>query len=98
MDDYSTPHKMKRVGDLFLKYQTKIKAPQATVEKAVAVAIKKITGFEVAVDQVNYTVSTKTVSLKVSSVLKTELKLYQQQIIDELKIQLSEYEVPKVIL
>lgn len=89
---------MKRVGDLFDKYRARIKAPQATVEKASVQVIKELTGFSVTVEQVTYTVSTRTLSLQVPSVLKTELRFKQQEILVALEQQLGKDGCPRVIL
>jgi hypothetical protein len=98
MEQYSNPKKMKRVGDLFAKYRDKIKPPQASVEKVCVAVIKDVTGFEVTLEQVTYTVSTRTVSLQVPSVLKSELRFYQQQILEQLRTQLGGDSAPLTIL
>ena len=97
MEDYSTPKKMKTVGDLFEKYRTHFKAPQATVEKACAKAIKEVSGFEVSADKITYTVSTHTISLRVPSILKSELRFHHEQILKQLQEQLGENGSPKII-
>ena len=78
------PKQMKRVGDLFEKYRLKIKAPQASVEKACVEVVKEVTGFDIKPDQVTYTVSTETLSLQVPSVLKSELRFYNKEILKKL--------------
>ncbi|MCB9815439.1 hypothetical protein H6785_02600 [Candidatus Nomurabacteria bacterium] len=98
MDDYSIPKKMKRVGDLFFKYKSHIKAPQATVEKACVEAIFKVTGFKIKKEDVRYTVSTKTLNLKIPSVLKSEVKFKYLDILEELKKTLGEKDAPNTII
>jgi hypothetical protein len=98
MDDYSTPKKMKKLGDLFGKYKTHFKPPQATIEKAFVDAVRASTGYEIEISKVRYTLPTKTISLSIPSLLKTELKLKQVVIIKELKKQLGEKEAPKTII
>lgn len=98
MQPYSTPKKMKRVGDLFEKYKIHFKAPQATVEKACSKAIFKITGIKVSPDNITYTVGTKTLNMQISSLLKSELNFYQQEIIEELRKELGEGSKPEIIL
>ena len=98
MDNYSTPKKMKKIGDLFERYKTHFKAPQATIEKAFVDAVKASTGYEIEISKVRYTVSTKTISLSIPSLLKTELRLKQPAIISELKKKLGEKEAPNLIL
>lgn len=98
MQHYSTPKKMKKVGDLFEKYKIHFKAPQATVEKACSEAIFKVTGFKVSSDLITYTVSTKTLSMQIPSVLKSELRFHYQSIFKELKNILGETGSPETIL
>lgn len=97
MEQYSAPQKMRKLGDLFDKYKTRFKAPQATVEKACAAAILKVTGFTITAECISYTVATKTISLAVPSLLKSELKLRQVEILKELQDSLGKNEAPKII-
>lgn len=89
---------MKRVGDLFDRYTTRFKAPQASVEKECIAVIKQVTGFELTSSQVSYTVSTKTISLRVPSILKSELQFHHQVILQELENRLGKDGCPKVLL
>ena len=97
MEGYSAPKKMKPIGDLFAKYRLTFTAPQATVEKACVEVIKKVTGFTISIDQVTYTVSTKTLSIQVPSVLKSELRFYDKEVLQELKNTLGSSGNPKRI-
>ncbi len=98
MKEYSTPKKMKRVGDLFAKYRTRFKPPQATVEKACVLTIKEVSGFDVTTDQIIYNVSTKTLSLQIPSILKSELRLKFPVILKALENKLGKNEAPSTIL
>lgn len=98
MDDYSTPKQMKRLGDFFDKYRTRFKAPQASVEKACVCAIKEVTGYEVVEDQVTYTVSTRSITLNIPSVLKSEMRFHHTTILKKLEDKLGKDGSPKVIL
>lgn len=97
MDNYSTPREMKRIGDLFEKYRTRFKAPQATVERATIEVIKEVSGFELSLEQVTYTVSTRTVSLQVPSILKSELRFHHMVIIKKLEEKLGKDGSPQTI-
>ncbi len=94
MQDYKAPLAMKQLGDLFEKYKNRFKPPQSTVEKACVEVIKEVTGFEIVPAQVVYTVSTKTVSIQVPSLLKTELRLQQEKILKGLEARLGKGEAP----
>jgi hypothetical protein len=98
MEEYSTPRAMKQLGDLFLKYKTHFKAPQASVEKECVAVIKEVSGFIITSDQVTYTVSTRTISLRVPSVFKSELRFHQQAILRELENRLGKDGCPKTLL
>ena len=98
MDNYSTPKKMKRVGDLFEKYKKQIKPPQASVEKACSVVIKEVTGYTIDIKNITYTVSVRTVYLHIPSLLKSEIKAQHAKIIKKLEEQLGKNTTPKTIL
>lgn len=85
MEGYSAPKKMKPIGDLFARYKLTFIAPQATVEKACVEVIKKVTGFTIAPEQVTYKVNTKTISIQVPSILKSELRFHHETVLQELK-------------
>lgn len=97
MDSYSAPKPMKRVGDLFEKYRTKFKAPQASVKKECIVVIKEVSGFDILIEQIEYSVSTKTISLQVPSVIKNELKFHHSKILLILSEKLGNNNAPKII-
>lgn len=96
-NDYSTPRAMKRLGDLFERYRTHFKAPQATIEKEFINVVKDVTGFTLSANQVTYTVSTRTISLQAPSLIKSELKFHHTAILQKLVEQLGKDGSPKVI-
>ncbi|MCA9356956.1 hypothetical protein H6784_03780 [Candidatus Nomurabacteria bacterium] len=97
MENYSTPRPMKKIGDLFERYKKHFKAPQASVEKECVLVIKEITGFDVSFDQIEYTVSTRSLYLKVPSILKSELKFHHPSILKLLVERLGVDVAPKNI-
>jgi hypothetical protein len=97
MDNYKAPMPMKRLGDLFEHYRTKFKAPQASVEKECLVIIKELTQFDLQLSQVEYTVSTRTLSLRVPSILRTEILLRKTEILEKLKAHLGADNCPTYI-
>ena len=97
MEDF-TPRRMKLVGDLFAKYRTHFVAPQASVEKACAKAIKDVTSLSIAQEQITYTVATRTISIQAPSVVKSELRFHHQAILMRLEHELGERGAPKAIL
>jgi hypothetical protein len=97
MDNYKAPMPMKRLGDLFERYRSRIKAPQASVEKECLIIIKELTQFDLQLSQVEYTVSTRTLSLRVPSILRTEILLKKLEILEKLKTQLGADNCPTYI-
>jgi hypothetical protein len=97
MDDYKAPMAMRRLGDLYERYRTKIKAPQASVEKECLVIIKELTQFDLKLSQLEYTVSTRTISLRVPSILRTEILFRKTEILEKLKAHLGADNCPTYI-
>jgi len=97
MDNYKPPAAMKQIGDLFERYKTRFKAPQESVEKEVILVIKDISGFELKPEQVSYVVSTKTISLQIPSILKTEIFFKKTEILQTLKNNLGKDSSPQII-
>lgn len=89
---------MKHIGDLFLKYQKTLIAPQASVEKVCIEVIQEVTNFSLEMSQVEYTVSTKTLHLHIPSILKQEIRLKQETILNALKMRLNKHNCPETIL
>lgn len=89
---------MKQIGDLFEKYRKTLRAPQASVEKECVKVIVEVTGFSITQNQLSYTVSTRTLHLKMPSVLKQEILLQREAILSALKSHLHEQSYPKTIL
>ena len=98
MEKYSVPGPMKKLGDLFTKYKEGFKAPQKSVEREFIAVVKEVTGFELQPEQVSYTVSTKTISLHLPSLLKSELKFKQAEILEKLTDRLEKKSCPQFVL
>lgn len=81
---------MKRLGDLFERYQKLLKPPQSSVEKIVVQVIKEMFGFDVDQNKCSYNVSTKTVYLTIPSILKTEIFFKKKELLKALKEKLGE--------
>lgn len=96
-EEYSTPKAMKRMGDLFLKYKTRFKPPQASVEKECIMVIKELTGFQLLPTQVVYRVNSRTISVQVPSIIKSELRFHQAAILSELEKRLGKGGCPTVL-
>ncbi|MCA9363322.1 hypothetical protein KC851_03300 [Candidatus Kaiserbacteria bacterium] len=97
-DNYKSPKKMKKLGELFSVYKTRFKAPQATVEKVFIETVREVLGYQIESKNVSYTTSTKTISLQLPSLLKNEIKLKEKEVLNQLKNKIGEVESPKFII
>ncbi len=88
---------MKQIGDLFDKYKTRFKPPQASVEKEFINVVEQNTFFKLKPEQVSFTLSTRTIYLTVPGILKTEILFKKQPILRELEIRLGKETCPKNI-
>ena len=89
---------MKKLSSLFERYQKILVPPQASVEKRVAEIICEITPLQIKPEQVSYSVGSKTISLKVPSVLKSELQHHKATILARLESEMGIKNSPKTIL
>ena len=81
---------MKHIGSLFERYQKLLKPPQSSVEKIVIQVIKEKFNFDIEHNKCSYNLSTKTVYLKIPSILKTEIFFKKQELLQTLKERLGE--------
>lgn len=91
-------NEMMSIGSLMARYRERLRPPQASVEKEVVVVIKEVTGYDITVAQVEYTVYSRTVALRVPSILKTELLTHKTAILDNLSKRLGTHHAPEVLL
>jgi hypothetical protein len=77
------------VRDLFSKYKNTLIPPQKTVEMETIRVIGECTGLSIKENQISYTVSTRTVNLMVSGMIKQEIKIKSKEILKELNKRLG---------
>lgn len=87
-----------QLGNILARYKNRFKPPQSSVEKIVIEAVGHTTGFTLKKEQVTYTVSTKTITLAVPSVMKSEIKAKQFEVQQFLKEKLPASDVPVLII
>ena len=63
-----------KVGDLFEKYKTILKAPQGTVVKEFIEVVQDLLGIKIDRKYIKYSVTSKTISLTAPSALKQEAR------------------------
>lgn len=86
-----------KVGDLFEKYKTILKAPQGTVVKEFVEVVQDLLGIKIDRKYIKYSVTSKTLSLTAPSALKQEISFHKDEIILHLKARLGEKSAPKII-
>ncbi len=89
---------IKSLNSLFEKYKKTLKAPQGSIVTAFCEVAEDLYGWNLNKKQIEYNVSTRTIHLKVSGVMKTEVKLKKAEILNHLKARLGEQNAPKQIL
>ena len=89
---------MKKLSSLFERYQKILVPPQASVEKRVAEIICEITPLTIKPEQVSYSVGSKTISLKVPSIIKSQLQHHKATILGRLESEMGIKNSPKTIL
>jgi hypothetical protein len=77
------------IKDLFAKYKQTLIAPQKTVEMEVVRVVGELVGCTLREDQVKYTVSTRTVSLRVPALVRQEILLKKQEVLKALALALG---------
>lgn len=80
---------VRAIKDLFSKYKNTLVPPQKTVEMETIRVIGECTGLSIKENQITYTVSTRTVNLQVSGMLKQEIKIKSREILKELNKRLG---------
>jgi len=89
---------IKKVSSLFEKYKQILIAPESTVINAFIEVVDDLLGIKCSRTQLSYSPSTKTLSLRGAGMLRSELKLHEEEILSHLKGRLGEKGAPKLIL
>ena len=89
---------IKALGSLFEKYKKQLIAPQGSVITAFQEVVEDIFGLKIPKENISYSVHNKTISLRISGPLKTEIKLRKDEVIAHLKGRLGEKSAPTDIL
>jgi hypothetical protein len=87
-----------RLSDLFEVYKKRLRAPQKSVIAVAQEVIYDILGIELKTDIFNYTPHTKTLSIRASGMVKTEITLKKEEILAHLKGRLGQKSAPTEIL
>ena len=87
-----------QLGNLLERYLKVLKPPQASVEKECIEVIKEITTLELKPHHIKYTVGSKTISITAPSILRSELRRFHPEIIQELQKRLGAQNAPTTII
>ena len=87
-----------KLSDLFKKYTDILNAPQGTVVSAFIEVIFEVLGVRIEKEDCTYSVSSKTLSLRVPGMIKTEIKLQKKLILQKIAERIGEKSAPKEIL
>jgi len=79
-----------RISDLFKKYTDTLKAPQKTVVKTFIAVVKDLFGVMLREDQCTFSVASRTLSVRVSGPLKSEIMLHKKKILELVVVELGE--------
>jgi hypothetical protein len=88
----------RQLGRLLERYKTLLKPPQASVEKECILVIEELTGIALRPHQVRYTVSTRTLTVKAPSLLRSELSLHRLDLLEAFKNRLGATVAPTTII
>lgn len=89
---------IKQLSSLFDKYKNTLRAPQGSVVTAFCEVVDDVLEISLTKEQVKYNTHQKTITLKTSGVVVSEIKLNKKEILNHLKGRLGVNSAPKDIL
>ena len=89
---------VKKLGSLFDTYKKTLKAPQGSVITAFCEVVEELLGYQVKKTNLSYQPHSKTLCIKGSGPLKSELLIHKTEILTHLKGRLGEPSAPKDII
>lgn len=87
-----------KAGSLFEKYKKILKAPQGIVTDCFREVVSELIKIDIPKENVKYTVYSKTLSVRVSGPLKSEIQLRSKEILTHMKGRLGTENAPTTIL
>lgn len=86
------------LGNLLARYKERFKPPQASVVKECIEVIESVCGIVLEQKHLTYTVSTRTLTVQTSSMIRSELKTHHTAITTELQKRLGAHNAPSLII
>lgn len=87
-----------KISDLFLKYKKTLIAPQGSVIKEVVVVVEEVTNIKVDKKYFKYNVSSKTIFCTAPSSIKSEIKIFEEDIKNQLVKKLGVKNTPNFFI
>lgn len=78
-----------KISELFKKYTDVLKAPQGTVIKNFIEVIEDVFNVTLRADQCSYSVASRTLTLRISGMLKTEILLKKKYVLEHMNHRLG---------
>ena len=85
---------MKIINGFFIKYHKCLKPPQTVVVRVFIQILKEEFGLVLRSDKVDYKVSSRIIYVNSSGVMKQEVLLRKQEVLEKLRINFSGHESP----
>lgn len=95
---FGRDRQLRPIQGLFEKYQRTLKAPQKVVVDTFTEVVHDLLGVQIDTADVTYSVSQKTLTVRLSGVLVSELRVHEAEILHHMKGRLGAQNVPKKIL
>lgn len=89
---------MRHISDLFAKYRETIQPPQASVERSVCAAVMQVTKITLTNEMVTFKVSERVIYLQAPSVIKSEVRRKELEILIVVQKELGVHRAPLRIL
>ena len=87
-----------KVSDLFQKYRDTLTAPQKTVTKTFVDVVEDLFGAKITTEQCSYSVASRTLVLRISGPLKSEILMQKDEVLAHMRGRLGEKNCPQSIL
>ncbi|MAZ56299.1 hypothetical protein CL653_00715 [bacterium] len=89
---------VKKLNDLFSKYKSLLQAPEASVKKEVIQVVDDLLQISVNLEDFEYKPFQKTLYCRAKGMVKNEIMLHKDDILNHLKGRLGEKNAPKTIV
>ena len=88
---------LKQLQSLFERYQRRLVAPEQVVLEAAVEVVDELLGLSLKTNQLRYTPATRTLHIA-NGMIRSEVLLHQQRILDHLRQRLGERSAPQKIV